>query len=154
MAEKQTTITKNRPDNFTAEATRNGNYFTPRVDIVETESELLLFADMPGVGPEDIDLRYENAELVLRGKVQRDPVKGNLIFGEYDVGDFYRVFQVYEMIDASKIGAEVKNGVLTVHLPKQEQAKPRKVAIKVQSYYPVLQMADLHPQRRIRSPVS
>jgi len=134
MAEKQATLTKSRGDNFNAESTRNGgNYYTPRVDIVETETELLLFADMPGVRPENVDLRYENAELILRGKVQRDEVKGNLIFGEYDVGDFYRVFQVHETIDATKIDAEIKNGVLTVHLPKQETAKPKHVAIRVQA---------------------
>jgi HSP20 family protein len=133
MAENQATVAKNRHDHFNAEATRNGNYYTPRVDIVETETELLVFADMPGVRPENVDLRYENGELILRGKVQRDPVKGNLVFGEYDVGDFYRVFQVHETIDASKIDAEIKNGVLTVHLPKQEAAKPKHVSIRVQA---------------------
>jgi len=132
MAENQATLVKNHNDQRKPESTSNGNHYTPRVDIVETEAELLLFADMPGVRPEDVDLRYENAELILRGKVERDEGKGNLIFGEYDVGDFYRVFQVNETIDASKIDAEIKNGVLTVHLPKQEAAKPKHVAIRVQ----------------------
>jgi len=130
MAEQTEALTKNAPGHFNVETTRNGNYYTPRVDIFETETELLLYADMPGVRPEGIDLRYENGELILRGKVERPQVKGTLIFGEYDVGDFYRVFQVHETIDASKIDAEHKNGVLLVHLPKQETAKPKQVAIR------------------------
>jgi len=112
-----------------SEPTRNGEFFSPRVDIVETDAELLLFADMPGVRSEDIDLRYENAELILRGKVQPSQHEGHLIFSEYGVGDFYRVFQVHESIDATKIDAEFKSGVLTVHLPKQEAAKPKQIAV-------------------------
>ena len=111
------------------ESTRD-NYFTPRVDILETDTELLLFADMPGVSPGDIDLRYENGELQLRGKVQPTATKGHLVYGEYQIGDFYRVFQVHETIDAGKIDAEFKNGVLTVHLAKQEKVKPRQVKIQ------------------------
>ena len=88
---------------------------------------------MPGALPHDIDLRYEQGELTLRGKVQPSEPRGNLIFGEYDVGDFYRVFQVHETIDAAKIEAEFKNGVLVVHLPKQEAAKPKHVPVKVQA---------------------
>jgi len=133
MAEHTETLTKSAPGHHNVETTRNGNYYTPRVDILETETELLLYADMPGVRPEGIDLRYENGELILRGKVERPQVKGNLIFGEYDVGDFYRVFQVHETINASKIDAEHKNGVLLVHLPKQETAKPKQVAIRTQA---------------------
>jgi HSP20 family protein len=134
MAENTPMTVKNRPENHNVETTRNGAaFFTPRVDIVETDSELFLYADMPGVRPDDIDLRYEQGELHLRGKVQPNGAKGNLVFGEFDVGDFYRVFQVHESIDASKIGAECKNGVLTVHLPKQEAIKPKQVPIRVQS---------------------
>lgn len=88
---------------------------------------------MPGVRPDDIDLRYEQGELHLRGKVQPNETKGNLVFGEFGVGDFYRAFQLHESIDASKIDAECKNGVLTVHLPKQEAVKPKQVPIRAQA---------------------
>jgi len=124
---------KNHTGNSNVETTRNSTYFTPRVDIVETDTELLLYADMPGVRPDSIDLRYENGELILRGSVERPEVKRNLVFGEFEVGDFYRVFQVHETIDATKIDAEFKNGVLTVHLPKQEAVKPKQVAIRTQA---------------------
>lgn len=104
--------------------------FTPRVDVYETEQELLLFADMPGVDPNAIDLHYERGELRLTGKVKPRSNVGNLVFREYELGDFQRSFQIRESIDASRIEAEYKNGVLTVHLPKAEAVKPKRVAVK------------------------
>ena len=87
-------------------------------------------ADMPGVAPEGIDLRYEQGELILQGKVSPSRRAGHLILGEFEDGDFYRVFQIHESIDSSRIEAECKNGVLTVHLPKAESAKPRQISVK------------------------
>jgi len=113
-----------------AEATRGGQFFTPRVDIYESENELLLYADVPGVAPNDVDLRYEQGELILQGKVSCRPHQGHLILGEYEEGDFHRVFQIHETIDASRIEAECRQGVLTVHLPKAATAKPHKVNVK------------------------
>jgi HSP20 family protein len=131
MAFETPTAVKNSNGNPVAEATRDGTCFTPRVDIFETEAELFLFADMPGALPHEIDLRYEQGELILHGKVSPQRHEGRVIFGEYDVGDYYRVFQVHESIDASKIEADFKNGVLKVRLPKQEAALPKKVPIKI-----------------------
>lgn len=107
--------------------------FAPRVDIVETEQALLLYADLPGVGPHDIDLSYEQGELTLRGKLQPRQGAGRAVFSEFDCGDFQRVFQLSDLIDVTRIDAEFKNGVLTVRLPKQEQAKPKQVPIRVQA---------------------
>jgi len=129
MAENTSTMTK-RTDTTNMENTRSAKYFTPRVDIFETESELMLRADMPGVAPNDIDLRYENGELILQGKVASPARVGHLILGEFEDGDFYRIFQIHESIDSSRIEAECKNGVLTVHLPKAESSKPKQVEIK------------------------
>jgi HSP20 family protein len=112
------------------ENTRNGKFFAPRVDIFETPTELLLVADLPGVKPDGIDLRYERGELVLRGKVAPERPQDMPVLEEYETGDFYRVFQIHETIDASKIEAEHKNGVLTVHLPKQESVKPKQVQVR------------------------
>jgi len=116
--------------NPSAEATRAGKQFPPRVDIFETEHELLLYADLPGVAPGDIDLRYERGELTLQGKLKPRKPAGHAALIEYEVGDYYRVFQIHESIDASKIEAEHKNGVLTVHLPKQEAVKPKVVTVR------------------------
>jgi HSP20 family protein len=129
MKDNGTTMTK-RTDTTSVENTRNAKYFTPRVDIFETDTELLLYADMPGVAPKDIDLRYEQGELILQGKVATAPRAGHLILGEFEDGDFYRVFQIHESIDSTRIEAECKNGVLTVHLTKAESAKPKQVTVK------------------------
>jgi len=112
------------------ESTRGGTYFQPRVDIFETEQELTLLADLPGVSPDAVDLRFERGELVLQGRVQRRDRSGMTLLGEYEEGDFFRVFQIHESIDSTRIEAECKNGVLTVHLPKVEAAKPRQVTVK------------------------
>ncbi len=111
-----------------AEATRSVLY-TPRVDILETEEELTLYADVPGVKPEDVDVNFENGELVLYGRCAPRQQAGYLLT-EYGTGDYYRTFTVSEHIDAEKISAELRQGVLTVHLPKVEAVKPRKITVK------------------------
>jgi HSP20 family protein len=127
MAEN--TVVRNGNPTTRPETTRN-RFFSPRVDIFETDTELVLFADLPGVSPQDIELRYERGELILRGKVTPPAAHGELVLQEYETGDYYRVFQIHETIDAGKIEAEFKNGVLTVHLPKQEAVKPKQVQVK------------------------
>jgi HSP20 family protein len=111
------------------EATR-GVTFTPRVDIVETPEELWLCADLPGVRPDAVDVRFENGELLLHGRCPQRQSGVNYLASEYEVGDFYRAFAVSEAIDSDKISAELKNGVLTVRLPKSEAVKPRKISVK------------------------
>ncbi len=104
--------------------------FTPRVDILETEEELTLFVDMPGVKPEDVDVRFENGELHLHGRVAPRLPHAGWLAAEYGVGDFCRMFTVSEAVDADKIAAELKDGVLTVHLPKSAAVKPRRIAVQ------------------------
>jgi HSP20 family protein len=129
MANVSTQATKDRADLARPEATRGGVYFTPRVDIFENDKELTLFAEVPGVRPDGVDLRYENGELILHGKVQPRSQGKDLLLQEYEEGDFYRAFTIHESIDASRISAECKNGVLTVHLPKVEAVKPRQINV-------------------------
>lgn len=112
------------------EATRGGVFFTPRVDIVESESELTLFAEVPGVRPEDVELRYEKGELVLHARVKPRPTPQTILLQEYEEGDFFRAFTIHESIDAGRIAAECKNGLLTVHLPKVEAVRPRQIAVR------------------------
>jgi HSP20 family protein len=130
MADLTNTQTKDRTEGARAEATRGGLYFTPRVDIVETDRELTLYAELPGVRAEDVDLHYEKGELVVHGRVKpRRPERG-LLLQEYEEGDFYRAFTISEQIDAGRIEAECKNGVLVVHLPKAEAARPRQINVR------------------------
>jgi HSP20 family protein len=112
------------------EATRGGVFFTPRVDLVETDAELTLFAEVPGVRPDDVDLRYEKGELLLHGRVRPRQQRQPMLLQEYDEGDFYRAFTIHESIDAERISAECKNGVLTVHLPKVEAVRPRQIQVR------------------------
>src|SRR5438445_7354223 len=107
-----------------------GLCFTPRVDIMETAEESLLLADLPGVKPEDVDVRFDNGELIIDGRCAPRQQGVNYLLSEYGVGDFYRAFTISEQIDWQKIAAELKNGVLTVHLPKAETVKPRKITVK------------------------
>jgi HSP20 family protein len=106
--------------------------YTPRVDILENDTELTVYADMAGVRPENVDIRYENGELTLYGCPCARPQSANYLMCEYGVGDFYRSFTVPTVIDADKITAEHKNGVLTLHLPKMEAAKPRRITVQGQ----------------------
>ena len=128
----QATLEKREGEAVQAERIRSGRVYRPNVDIIEKRDELLLLADVPGVRGEDIDVRYENGQLSIHGRVQpRQRSEGaNYLSCEYGVGDFERTFQIGEGIDASRIQAECAGGILTLHLPKTEAVKPRKIAVK------------------------
>ncbi len=126
----ETSVATTNGNDTHGEPTRSAFFFTPRVDIYETEEELTLFADVPGVSAEGVDLRFERGELVLQGRVPRRQRPGQVLINEYEEGDFYRVFQIHESIDSTRIAAECKNGELIVHLPKVEAAKPREVRVR------------------------
>jgi len=104
--------------------------YTPRVDILETEEGLLLHADLPGVKPEDLEVRFEQDELTVHGRVTSRPEHGHDLLREYDTGEFHRVFRINEDVDANRISATLKQGVLTLCLPRSERARPRKIDVK------------------------
>lgn len=114
----------------TLERTRGGATFSPRIDILETEEELTLYGDMPGVTPDDLDIRFENRELSIYGKVAPRHEGVQYLYEDYSIGDFYRAFNIGEAVDTDKISAELKNGVLIVHLPKSESVKPRRIEVR------------------------
>jgi len=130
MAEISTLVQKDRAEATSPEDTRGGVFFSPRVDIHEGDKELTLFADVPGVRPEDVDLRYEQGQLLLHARVKPRQHGKNFLLNEYEEGDFYRNFAIHESIDGSRISAECKNGVLIVHLPKAEAVLPKQIAVK------------------------
>src|SRR5438034_6940703 len=100
MAEISTVAQKDRAEPTTPEETRGGVFFTPRVDIHEQDKELTLFADVPGVRPEDVDLRYEQGQLLLHARVKPRQFgkNSNFLLNEYEEGDFYRSFAIHESI--------------------------------------------------------
>jgi len=120
------------PDTGAADDGNTGVVARPRVDILETEHEILLLADMPGVRPTDVDVRFENGELTIHGR--RTPLQNGKrrVLSEYEPAHYHRAFRLSEDVAADRIEAELKNGVLMVHLPKAEAAKPRKIAVKGQ----------------------
>lgn len=115
------------------EANENGEVGVvtrPRVDVLETEQELMLLADLPGVRPTDVDVRFENGELTIHGR--RTPAHPNKkrALWEYEPTHYHRTFRLTEDVAAERIDAALKNGVLTIRLPKAEAAKPRRIAVK------------------------
>jgi len=114
-----------------AEQTKPGVVFTPDVDIFETEKELTLLADMPGVKPGDLTIDLRENVLTLDGEVKAPEGAGELdLFREYRTGKYYRQFTLSEVIDQGKIEAKLTDGVLRLQLPKIEAAKPRKITVK------------------------
>lgn len=102
----------------------------PRVDILETDQEILLLADLPGVKPADVDVRFENGELTIHGRRTPSHAGKRRALWEYEPTHYHRTFRVSEDVNSDRIEAELKNGVLTVHLPKAEAAKPRRITVK------------------------
>lgn len=128
MADTNLAAKEERAEIAHPETTRE-TCFTPRVDILETDQELTLFADLPGIKPENADVRFEKGELLLHGRCPARHEGTEYLYSEYGIGDFYRSFSISQDIDASKISAELKNGVLTVHLPKTEAVKARHIPV-------------------------
>ena len=125
-----TTLAKEETQNDApAERTPGGTTYSPRFDIWENDDEMILYGDLPGVMPEDLNVRFENPVLTIHGKVcpRHNDIK--FLHGEYGIGDFHRTFTVGEAIDTERISAELKNGVVTVHLPKSEKVKPRRIEV-------------------------
>jgi HSP20 family protein len=107
--------------------------WAPAVDIYETPNELVVKADLPDVNEKDIDVRVENNLLTIRGerKFEKSVSEENFLRVERSYGAFSRSFSLPNTVNAEAIGAEYKNGVLTVTLPKREESKPRQVKVTV-----------------------
>lgn len=108
----------------------NGQKFLfPKVDIRESENELVLLAEMPGISPSNVQLYFEKGNLTIHGKVKPSPVVGKVLLDETHSLDYYRVFTLNDGIDVDKITADYKLGVLVVHLPRADIAKPRQIKV-------------------------
>lgn len=107
--------------------------WTPACDIYEDEDAVTLRFELAGVDPKDVDVRFENGVLTIRGerKLEGEDRRENYHRIERSYGTFTRSFSLPGTVDAEKIKAETKNGVLTVTLPKRAEAKPRAIQVKV-----------------------
>ena len=100
--------------------------FSPAVDIFENDKAITLLADLPGVERADVDITLEKRVLTLKARCGVKPPEGySLMHAEYEAGDFERSFSVSDEIDAAGITATVREGVLTLTLPKQAPDKRR-----------------------------
>jgi HSP20 family molecular chaperone IbpA len=114
-----------------AESTRPGLVFTPAVDIFETDKEITLLADIPGVKAADLNIDLRDDTLTLTGTVApfEGPQEEDILI-EYEIGTYSRQFSLSEVIDQGKIDAQLTDGVLRLSLPKVEKATPRKITVK------------------------
>jgi len=105
--------------------------WAPAVDIHETEHELIVKADLPGVDPKDLDIRVENNLLTIRGerKFEKKVNEDNYLRVERAYGSFSRSFSLANTVNPEAIKADYQNGVLTLNIPKREEAKPKQIKV-------------------------
>lgn len=130
MMPEQEIATREKQEVRGAEKTRPGRYFVPAVDIREYENEIKLWADMPGVTEKNVEVTLNDGVLTLIGGVSPAPYD-NLtpLYTEYNVGNYFRQFEINGEIDEAQIKAQIRNGVLEVELPKREHARPRRIEV-------------------------
>jgi HSP20 family protein len=105
--------------------------FLPATDIFETEQALHVVLEMPGVRKDDVDVSVEDDVLKVEGRIDYSKYEGfQPVYAEYNVGDYVRSFELSSKIDQSAIKADMKDGIVTLVLPKIEKAKPRRIAVK------------------------
>lgn len=136
-----TTLQKNEttqaqvPVREKAEATEAGSYegrwFEPAVDIYETDEALTLVADLPGIAAEDVSTDLRDNLLTITARFKNTGAQWKPVYEEYAEGHYVRQFRLGQQIDQAKISAVMKDGVLTLTLPKADAAKPRKIEVRV-----------------------
>ncbi len=112
------------------EVTRAGRTYVPHVDIHETKDGLWLWADMPGVDEQSLNVSLDNGVLTIEGQVDVKQYEAMTpLYTEYNVGNYVRRFTLSNDVDSDRIVARMQNGVLALEIPKSERAKPRRIAI-------------------------
>ena len=112
------------------EATVSARFFFPTTDIFETEQALSVIVEMPGVDKSKVDVSVEDGLLTIQGQIVFSKYEGmQPIYTEYNIGHYRRSFSLSNKVDQARISAEMQDGVLTLMLPKAEEAKPRRIAV-------------------------
>jgi HSP20 family molecular chaperone IbpA len=112
------------------EQTRPGLVFTPEVDIFETDHEITVLADMPGVAADGVNIELRDGVLTLNGDVKpwEGPDESDVLV-EFEIGKYYRQFTLSDAIDQNKIDGKLEDGVLRLTLPKAQKAVPRQITV-------------------------
>ncbi|MBR0718667.1 Hsp20/alpha crystallin family protein [Bradyrhizobium liaoningense] len=131
MAESQELqVQQKREVEKKTEGTTPGRAFVPVTDIFETPEALTVVLEMPGVDRNSIEANVEDDVVTIEGRIDFSKYEGmQPVYTEYNVGHYARSFQISNKVDQSKISAQMKDGVVTIVLPKAEQAKPRKIQV-------------------------
>jgi HSP20 family molecular chaperone IbpA len=113
------------------ETTVPARTFVPTADIYEAQDALTVILEMPGVEKKNVEVRVENGILSVGGRLDLGKYQGLMpLYTEYNIGNYSRSFRLPSQIDQNKIGAEMKDGVLSLMLPKGEEARPRTIQVK------------------------
>jgi HSP20 family protein len=130
-ARQELQVQKKRELEKTEETTIPARVFLPTADIYETQDALTVVLEMPGVEKSNVDVRVEDGVLEVQGRLDLSKYQGlQPLYTEYNVGHYARSFQLSSRIDQNKIGAQLKDGVLSLTLPKVEEAKPRSIEVR------------------------
>jgi HSP20 family protein len=128
--EQELQVQQKREVDKTHESTVSARRFLPVTDIFETDQALTVILEMPGVDRDKVDIHVENNVLTIEGRVDFTKYQGlQPLYTEYNVGDYARSFQLSSTINQEGITADLKDGVVTLLLPKAEKAKPRKIKV-------------------------
>jgi HSP20 family protein len=113
------------------ETTIPARAFLPTTDIYEDENELTVILEMPGVDKDNVEIRVQDGVLNVDGRLDFSKYQGlQPLYTEYNIGNYSRSFSLSNKIDQNRIAAEIKDGVLSLKLPKMEEAKPRTIQVK------------------------
>jgi HSP20 family protein len=123
--EQQQLSAENRP-----QSAQSRRFATPLVDIESTQDGYVLYAEMPGVSKDGIEVTVENGDLLSVGHRRPLEVSGEPIYRESRLYDFRRVYELDPSIDTSRVSARIENGLLIVNLPKAEKVKPRRIEVE------------------------
>jgi HSP20 family molecular chaperone IbpA len=130
MADQEVQVQQKREVEKKQESTVPLRSFLPVADIFETDQALKVVVEMPGVAKENVDVGVENDVLTITGRIDLSKYEGlQPVYTEYNIGNYSRSFQLSSKIDQDGIKAELKEGVMTVVLPKSEKAKARRISI-------------------------
>lgn len=131
MAEKTVpTPLAQRNDEQREQTRSNERFVPPPVDIYEDDQGLVVMADLPGADPGTLDVRVERGDLTIQARASASQAGGDPVYREYELSGFFRQFQLHDEVDTAGIQAELKNGVLTLHLPKVAPAQPRRIQVR------------------------
>ena len=133
-AQPWTNNQKNNENERPADEKAPGDVYTPALDIHETAEGLILEADLPGVPPDQLEVRVEDNVLYIRGKIRWPNLEnGRVLYEELRPGDFYRSFILSDEVDVERITADFEQGVLRLQLPRAGKTRPRKIEVRTSS---------------------